>query len=79
MRTEHHTVLTDLDRYYIFYGGHKSDTGVDLQIDMDMVFIRVRKKTTRFRCVFCTSDGYDLKELGKFRLGLVRLGWKYSR
>jgi hypothetical protein len=30
MRTYQHTAFTVLDRYDIFYGGHKSDAGVGL-------------------------------------------------
>jgi hypothetical protein len=29
MRTYQHTAFVDLDRYDVFYGGHKSDVGVD--------------------------------------------------
>jgi hypothetical protein len=34
MRTYRHTVFAILDTYDIFYGGQKSDAGVDFYIDM---------------------------------------------
>jgi hypothetical protein len=39
MRTYQHTAFTDLDRYDILYGGHKSDAGVDFYIDVDFIII----------------------------------------
>jgi len=35
MRTYRHTAFAVLDRYDVLYGGHKSDAGVDFEIDMD--------------------------------------------
>jgi hypothetical protein len=59
-----------LDRYDKLYGGHKSDAGVgsgrrrrfldSYGFRFSTTFERVRKRNSRFRCVFLSTDGYGV-------------------
>jgi hypothetical protein len=66
MRTYQRTAHTLLDRYDIWYGGHKSDAGVDFKIDMDFAspqrLKHIRNRTALFRCVFGSTDGYVVRK-----------------